>query len=168
MKKILLTFWVITISAICSAGEIGYPNPDGTVQTIVYDDKYSFKDFTQRNLLEAEDLEGMVIFGSSFSQENPDTRVFPDKVKKMTFYNCNLSNVFMVKPGWIVIGGTERRYKVQNDLKDWEVDNTEKPIKVINEEDWIRQGYDVNPSKIPLTKIEKVEDGPKAVIPVIE
>lgn len=168
MRRILLTLWVITISAMASAGEIGYPNPDGTVQTIIYDDKYSKKDFTQRNLLEAEDLEGAIIYGSSFSQENPDTKVFPGSVKKMTFYNCNLDNVKMVKPGWVVIGGTERRYKVQTDLKDWLLDDTGKPTKALNEEDWIRQGYDVSPAQIPLNKLEKVEDGPKAVIPIIE
>lgn len=150
------------------AGQVLYPMPDGTLQTITFDDKYSFKDYTQRNLLEAKDLEGKVIYASSFSQENPDMKVFPDSVKKMTFYNCNLDNVFMVKPGWIVIGGSERRYKVQNDLKDWEVDSTGKPTKVLNEEDWVKKGFDVDPMKIPAIKIKDIEDGPKAVTAVIE
>ena len=74
----------------------------------------------------------------------------------------------MVKPGWIVIGGSERKYQVQNDLKDWELDDTGKPTKVLNEEDWVKKGFDVNPMKIPATKIKDIEDGPKAVTAVIE
>lgn len=169
MRELFIS-WVIVllVSTLCSAGQVGYPMSDGIVQTITFDDKYSFKDYTQRNLLEAKDLEGKVIYASSFSQENPDTKVFPDSVKKMTFYNCNLDNVFMVKPGWIVIGGSERKYQVQNDLKDWEVDITGKPIRVLNEEHWIKQGYSVDVKDIPLIKLEKVEDGKKAVTAVIE
>lgn len=169
MKKIL-TSWVIVLlmSTKCFAGEVQYSFPDGTVQTVTFDDKYSFKNFGQRDLLEATDLEGKVIYYSSFAQENPDTKVFPDNVKKMTFYNCNLDNVKMVKPGWVVIGGSERRYSVMNDLKDWQLDDSGKPIKVLNEEDWVKKGFSVDPKYIPLTKIKDIEDGPKAVISIIE
>ncbi len=167
MRKIMLIMiYIISFiaqTAFAGTVEIGR-NLDNTPIFITYDDKYSFKNFTQRNLLDATDLEGKVIYASSFSQENPDTKVFSESVKKIIFYNCNLDNVKLNKPGWEVNGGSQRKYKVQNDLKDWEVDDTGKPVKVLNEEDWIKKGYSVDPAKIPPTKIKDIEDGPKTVI----
>lgn len=135
MKTIALI--LITYSLLignCLAGEISYPTAENPLgEKVIFDDKYSQKDFTGKTLLEAKDLEGIVIFGSCFSQETPDTKVFPESVKNLTFYNCNLSNV-LIQPGWITIGCQETRYKVQIDGKDWEIDANNMPVRKLNEE----------------------------------
>ena len=125
-------------------------------QEVIFNDKYSKKDFTGKSLLSETDLEGIVIYGSCFSQETPKTRVFSDAVKNITFYNCNLDNVLLVKPGWITIGCSERMFKVQNDLRDWEIDIAGKPLKVLNEKYWINEKFSVDPQDIPLTKISDI------------
>jgi hypothetical protein len=164
MKKILLMLNIFLASTVCSAGQVLYPFSDGTTQVITYDDKYSFKNFGQRGLLDATDLEGKVIYASSFAQENPNTAVFPQSVKTMTFYNCNLDNVKTIKPGWTVVGGSERKYKVQNDKKDWVLDNLGQIVEVMNKENWVSRGFDVDKNHIPVLEIKDIEDGPKAVI----
>jgi len=108
-----------------------------------------------KTLLEADDLEGAVIYGSCFSQETPDTDVFPINIKKITFYNCNLDNVKIVKPGWIVIGGSERRFKVQNDRMDWIVDNGNIPLEPIDKEEYIKLGISISPSDLPLEMMKE-------------
>ena len=131
-------------------GKINYPE----IGTIDFNDKYSKQDYTGKSLLNETDLEGIVIYGSCFSQETPDTDVFPMIVKKITFYNCNLDNVKIVKPGWIVIGGSERRYKVQNDLNDWLIDDTNKPTIPIDHKIFTKLGLPMpKPEDIPIAKV---------------
>ena len=74
-----------------------------------------------------------MIYGSCFSQETPDTEVFPDTVKNITFYNCNLSNV-LIQPGWVTIGCQETKFKAHADGKDWIVDDNLMPMRKLNEE----------------------------------
>lgn len=45
------------------------------------------------------------------------------------------------------------RFKVQNDLRDWEIDGSNKPIKVRNEKYWNMKGISVDPQFIPKEKI---------------
>ena len=91
---------------------------------------YSNKDFTGRNLSQATDLDGQTIINSCFSQEIPDTHVFPDGMKNVTFINCNLDNCF-IPSGNIVQGGSQRRFKVQQDGFDWIVDANNNPVERI-------------------------------------
>lgn len=119
-----------------------------------YDDKYSLKDYADKTLLDAKDLEGMVIYGSCFSKEIPDTKVFPDKIKKLTFYNCNLDNVY-IKTGWSVVGGSRRRYKSQNDLCDWIVDKNNLPIEPLDKEKYVELGVSILPENIPQAKMSE-------------
>ena len=132
-------------------GKINYPE----IGTIDFNDKYSKQDYTGKSLLNETHLEGIVIYGSCFSQETPDTDVFPMIVKKITFYNCNLDNVKIVKPGWIVIGGSERRFKVQNDRMDWIVDNGNIPLEPIDKEEYIKLGISISPSDLPLEMMKE-------------
>lgn len=53
---------------------------------------------------------------------------------------------------------SQRRFKIQNDLRDWEVDNKNKPVKVINEKFWVMQEVSVDPKDIPAQKIELSKD----------
>ena len=154
MRNIILISFLLVANVY--AGEILYPtaeNPFG--EKITYTDKYSKQDFTGKTLLEADDLEGVVIYGSCFSQETPDTDVFPINIKKITFYNCNLDNVKIVKPGWIVIGGSERRFKVQNDRMDWIVDNGNIALEPIDKEEYIKLGISISPSDLPLEMMKE-------------
>lgn len=141
-------------------GKINYP----LFGEITFNDKYSNKDFTGKILLESIDLEDTIIYGSCFSQETPFTRVFPDNIKHITFYNCNLDNVLIVKPGWITIGCSELSFRVQNDLRDWEIDGAGKPIKVLNEKYWINEGLSVDPNDIPAVKINNITEIRRVVV----
>ena len=155
MRNTILVLISLLLAVNVYAGEILYPtseNPKG--EKIVYSDKYSLKDFTGRNLLDATDLEGAVIYGSCFSQEIPDTNVFPVSIKKITLINCNTDNLY-IKSGWIVIGGSERRFKVQNDRMDWIVDNSNMPLEPLDKEEYIKLGISVNSKDLPIEMMEK-------------
>lgn len=92
---------------------------------------YSHKDFTNRNLLDRTDLDGQYIRSSCFSQEKPDTQVFPDSMSGVTFVNCNLDNC-IIPDGNEVIDCSTTRYEVQNDLNDWEVDEEGNPLCIMD------------------------------------
>jgi len=147
MKKYLLLFLLIPV--ICWAGEITVGAQKYTVN-----DKYSWKDFTGRTLTDAKDLKDMVIFGSCFSQEIPDTKVFPDDMKDVTFIGGNLDNVY-IPEGNIVIGGTQKRFQVQNDLEDWIIDKDNKPIEPIAKDKFIELGISIAPKDISKEKLSK-------------
>ena len=89
--------------------------------------EYSYKDFTGRNLT-GHTIEPQVITGSCFSQEKPDTAVFPQNMTGVTFVNCNLDNC-AIPEGNTVIGGSTRRFCVQEDGFDWLVDGDNNPIE---------------------------------------
>ena len=100
------------------------------------DERYSRKDFTGRTLKE-ENMTNVVIYGSCFSQEILDRHVFPDNMIGVTFIKCNLDNCY-IPPGNITIDCWRRRFKVQNDLNDWLVDDSDNPIKPLNHKIFIK------------------------------
>lgn len=73
-----------------------------------------------------------IIRGACFSQQNPDTKVFPDEMSGVTFVNCNLDNC-VIPEGNTLIDCSNRRFKVQNDLNDWEIDKNNNPVRLV---DW--------------------------------
>ena len=146
MKFLIILF---LLTSICWAGEITVDNQKYTVN-----DKYSWKDFTGKTLTDAKDLKDIVIFGSCFSQEIPDTKVFPDDMQNVTFIGCNLDDVY-IPVGNTVIGGTQKRFKVQNDLEDWILDKDNKPIKPIDKEKFTGLGLSIDPKDIPIEKLSK-------------
>ncbi|MDI6732311.1 MAG: hypothetical protein QME16_00060 [Planctomycetota bacterium] len=143
--KTLIIF--LSLTSIAYAGQIKYCKPDGkNCQDIVYNDKYSFKDFTGRILLDVDiaELEGTTIIGSCFSQELPievakgRVEVFPKGLKNITLINCNLDNVEIKKPDWVIIGCSERNFKAQkkgdgSDDGDWLISEMGIKVKRINE-----------------------------------
>jgi len=128
---------------------------------IEFDDEWSFKDFTGLKI--KENLDGKVIHGSCFSQEIPDTHIFPEDMKGVKFSWCNLDNVF-IPEGNEVIGREPKRWQVQNDHQTWIVDKDNKPIepldlKIINKLKLTDRITD--PTKLPL-KFEMETNIPKA------
>lgn len=85
----------------------------------------SFTDYTGRYLGD-ETAQG-TIEGSCFSQETPDSVVFPADMQGVTFIRCNLDNVFMPE-GNTVIGGSQRRFMALDDGNDWFVDENNNPL----------------------------------------
>lgn len=93
-------------------------------------ESYSFRDFTNRSLLDrpASDFSGTTIRKSSFSQDKPDTQVFPAGSENITFEDCNTDNV-LLPPGSTVVRGCHRRWLAQPDGFDWIVDENNTPVE---------------------------------------
>lgn len=123
---------------------------------ISYDvsEKYSDKDMTGQDLSNNKDMNGIVIHNSCLSNEEPNAPMLPSDLKNVTFLACNLDNVF-IPPGNTVIDCSMRKFKVQNDLRDWEIDDSNKPTKILNEKSWIQQGFSVDPADIPAQFIRR-------------
>lgn len=115
---------------------------------VTCDDRWSQKDFAGRFLRDQRGMRDIAIYAANFSQEEPDTVVFPDDAVNIRFVNCNLDNCKLPR-GSSVVGGTARRFFVQNDLRDWEIDQQGQPVRVLNEKSWALQGYSVDPRDIP-------------------
>ncbi len=94
---------------------------------------YSHKDFTGKLLVSilAEDLAGQIV-GSCFSQERPGTQVFPVSLPGTEFVGCNLDNV-SIPAGCLVTDCSTRRFAVQPDGTDWEVDADGVPIRPLGQ-----------------------------------
>lgn len=123
-----------------------YPFPDGHMEKIEYDDAFSSCDCTHLSSLDIPD--GTVVYGSCFSCETPDQHIFRDDMTGVTFYNCNLDNCF-IPDGNKVIGGSQRRFEVQNDMRDWLVDEEGNPEKLVNEKSEQKTGYPIDLESIP-------------------
>lgn len=129
-----------------------------TYNTIEYDidDELSFKDFTGWTSFE-QDFNNKVIYGSCFSSEVPDADIF-GSIKGATFIVCNLDNV-LIPPGNTVLGGSQIRFKAQNDLNDWIVDATDTPVKPIDYIQFEKAGLPMPlPEDIPSEKVDKPID----------
>ena len=110
---------------------------------------YSFKDFTGHSMVLKTDLNGQTIRGSCFSREIPDSEVFPPDMKGVTFINCNLDNV-TIPDGNTVTDCSQRRFKVQNDMNDWEIDDNNIPLNVMNWIHFYKNGLvHPSPAQIP-------------------
>ena len=92
---------------------------------------YSNKDFTGQDLSNRTDMNGLVIENSCFSQETPDREIFPKDLTGCTFIDCNLDNVF-IPEGNKLENCSTRRFKAQDDGKDWIIDEDGKTIKTLN------------------------------------
>lgn len=108
-----------------------------------------------------EGWDGFVFYALCFSQESPDTHIFPDNMTGAVFINCNLDNVF-IPANNIVIGGRQAKFKVQTDLNDWEIDKGNKPIRPLNYEFFTKLGLDIpTPADLPNEKVDTPVDWPE-------
>lgn len=114
----------------------------------------SFKDFTGRGQTHFPTVKG-VVYGTCFSQEVPDSHVFPESMIGVTFIKCNLDNVH-IPPGNIVIDCWQRRFKVQNDRNDWLIDSKGLPMKPFNHKVFTKFGFPMpEPVDIPLAPLSE-------------
>ncbi len=105
-----------------------------TYQNIEYniDDELSFKNFTHWEFMSRPqyNFNGKVIYSSCFCHEIPDSIIFGSLVGA-TFIKCDLRNV-IVPVGNTLIDCKTDRFQVQNDLNDWIIDRTNKPVDIID------------------------------------
>ena len=103
--------------------------------------RWSNRDHTgDKDLRGMED--GVVVYGSCFSQLVPDTSIFRTNMTGVTFRNCNLMNV-LIPPGNVTIDCQTQRYAVQRDGKDWEIDENNKPVRPLDWKVYIKRGLPV-------------------------
>ena len=92
---------------------------------------YSHKSFSGKSLVDRVDMQDIIITGSSFSQEIPDSQVFPSTMQGVVFINCNLDNC-LIPEGNTVVGGSQRRFKAMEDGSDWLLDEDDLPVEKLN------------------------------------
>lgn len=119
---------------------------------------YSFKDFTGQSLahIPVNELTGDIV-GSCFSHETPGTIVFPTNMVAV-FKRCNLDNC-IIPVGCTIesdkgIASSQRRFKVQNDLEDWEINEADEPTEPLSKKYFESLGLSTDPKDIPIEKRE--------------
>lgn len=117
--------------------------------------KLDYQDFTGWTFADRPEYSftDKTVTGSCFSQEKPDSVVFAPGTKNVRFIKCNLDNVALPPGSIIGAACSQRRFVVQNDLRDWEVDLSNVPVKVMNEKYWTMQKMSVSPTDIPAQKL---------------
>ena len=119
------------------------------------DDELSFRDFTGWDFLSRPeyDFSNKIIYASCFLNETPDIEIF-DNTTNATFIKCNLSNVSLPLD-CIAIDCIQTRYKVQNDLNDWIIDETNLPLKPIDWDIFTKLNLPIpKPEDIPDVKVD--------------
>lgn len=149
---------LLLIPMVAWAGQVGWNN-----QQVTYEDKYSHKDFTNVKFVNINLESGTTIYASCFSKEVPDFEMFPATMTGITFLECNMDNV-KVPPGNLVNNFYKPapiKFKAQNDLRDWQLNQLNQPVKLIDEDDWKAKGYSIDPAAIPLQPITSFDQIPK-------
>ena len=116
-------------SAACTAMKSGFKNK-------------SFVDISP------DEFSNKIIVGSNFSQNEPDTRVFPNGVVNCTLKNCVALNA-IIPAGFILENTRNERIKTQNDGEYWIVDKDLKPISPLKPERYEKFNLSKDPKNIP-------------------
>ncbi len=127
-------------------------------------EKYSYQAYPYHGVsfkeVDVKEFNNTTIIGSCFYQEWTEGDVaivkdiFPNGMTGVVFQKCNLDNV-LVPVGNVIMGGTNEKIKVQNDLSDWILDKDLKPIEPMDKEFRLEKSISIDPIDIPLTKQEK-------------
>jgi len=150
MKRlILMIIFLSLMSGICYA--------------IAENTKYSYKDYTNKKLLDVDvkELNNTIIRGSCFYQEKswdyalPWVKTFPDGLTGVTFDRCNLDNVKIPDGNIILPTCSHKIIKIQNDWSDWLMDETNKPKEPINKKEYLELGISIDPKNISDKKLNK-------------
>lgn len=142
-------------------GKVEYVNSLGqNSQIIIYDDALSHKNFVNWSFVNRPeyDFNNKVIYGSVFTNETPDSQIFPANLTGATFIKCHLQNV-IIPNGNTVIDCLTDRFKRQNDGNDWLINNLNAPIKPINHAIFTKLGLPLPlPKSIPATPLKNPID----------
>lgn len=118
-------------------------------------EKYSYKDFMGQSFthLPASDFNNSEIVGSCFYQQAaPKTKVFPVGITGVRFIRCNLDNVLIPSGNTVEPDCCHRKIMIQNDLEDWLVDDSGKPIEPISKKTFENLGLSIDSKDIPEEK----------------
>ena len=123
------------------------------------DHEFSCKDFTNAGR-EINIPDGAYVYGSCFSQETPDSKIFRANMRNVTFRNCNLMNVHIPQPNNnVLIDCQTDTFKAQNDGNDWIVDNLGAPVKPLGHKAFTKFNLPMpEPKDIPAERVEKPID----------
>lgn len=91
------------------------------------DDTWSLKNFSNRPVPDLPD--GIVVYSTAFYHET-DYAPFRADLKGVTFVKCNLDNA-IVPRGNTIIQCSQKRFRCQNDGCDWEIDDDDKPVRLV-------------------------------------
>lgn len=146
-----------------------YEIDNGAKKLLIYKDKEfhalpTFRVYREDFMLETDLTPGTEIVGTCFYREatlgetgDPYKFIFPALMTGVIFKRCNLDNIY-VPPGNIITDAdgcpsSHRRIRVQNDLEDWIVDATGKPVEPVNLKAAIADGKNTDPKDIPTSPI---------------
>lgn len=123
-------------------------------------EKYSYKDFLGQSFtaVDPAEFDGTEIVGSCFYQENkPRSSIFPVGMTGVTFVRCNLDNVKVPAGNTIGPRCSNRQCQCQNDGHDWEINAANKPIRPLNEKQFLQDGLSTDPASIPAEKLLEID-----------
>ncbi len=89
------------------------------------------QDFTGQTLIERTDLDGAIFYHCCFSQETPDSHIFPETMTGACFAYCNLDNVF-IPDGNSTGECSQKKFSIQPDSHDWLLDDAGNPVEMLN------------------------------------
>jgi len=116
-------------SAACTAMKSGFKNQ-------------SFVDVSP------DEFSNKIIVGSNFSQNEPDTKVFPNGVVNCTLKNCVALNT-VIPAGFILENTRNERIKTQNDGEYWIVDKDLKPVSPLSPKQYDKFFLSKDPKDLP-------------------
>jgi len=133
-------------------------------EIINYNDEWSFKNFSNMHVPVNQMPSDIVVYSSIFYHEEPDYSPFPEGMTGVTFVKCNLDNL-IIPPGNTVIECSQKRFKAQNDLNFWEIDENNLPtVPIGGTKQWTKFGLSVpDPKDIPAEKVSEPVDLKKLV-----
>lgn len=154
MKLILFFSTVLVCRTVLFAGSVIWND-----QRIQYSDEFSFKRFGGSLIIPS----GTTVYATNFSREVPDSTVFRSTMTGVTFLECNLDNILIPEGNIVktIYRTPARRFRAENDLRDWLLDTQDQPTRLIDEEYWDEKGYSVDPRDIPPQRIRSPEEIPK-------
>lgn len=130
-----------------------------------YSDEYSRKSYANKDFVNINLPSGSTVYASMFMNEKLDMSIFPSTMTGITFLECNLDNIIL-PPGNLIINlytYPPKKFKMENDLRYWVLDEQGKAKKLLEEDYWKNKGFSIDPKDIPAEKIKNYEDDiPKA------
>ena len=126
-------------------------------ESIEINEEWSFKNFSNRPVPDIPS--NITVYCTQFYHEIPDSFTFPATMTGVRFVKCNLDNVIVPAEN-VITECSQKRFRVQNDGNDWEINEFNKPVKYLGgDKQFVKRGLPVpDPKDIPLEKVEQAID----------